>query len=499
MSEEASQSLLIAAVYIRVSTDKQEELSPDAQKRLIYDYAKRNHILVSEEYTFLEEGGISGKKAEKRPQFQKMIALAKSQEHPFDLILVWKFSRFARNQEESIVYKSMLKKDKVDVVSVSEPLVEGPFGSLIERIIEWMDEYYSIRLSGEVFRGMSENAMRGNFQSSPPLGYSIPYHKAEPVIVEEQAKIVKLIFQKYVEERMSVANITYYLNQLGLKTARGKQFEKRSVEYILQNPVYKGYTRWNRTHNETKTIKNKEEWIIRKGHHPAIISEELFEQAQMRYQSEYHPRNVRASASYKHWLSGMLKCSACGRTLSYSRVYNNEKNYSFFQCYGYSKKKCMVSHGISERRIVPVILNSLQEAAFTEAEFEVEITNSAGKEQEENTVSLIQMQIDKLRVKEERIWAAYMDGVDTLEEYKRNKQLLLKERETFEKQFAVLSVQEKKTPDMADMKKRISDVIMAIESDDFTTEQKSEAIRSIIKKIVYDRPNEKITVYYRYS
>ena len=76
------------------------------------------------------------------------------------MILVWKFSRFARNQEESIVYKSMLKKDNVDVISVSEPLIEGPFGSLIERIIEWMDEYYSIRLSGEVLRGMKEKALQ---------------------------------------------------------------------------------------------------------------------------------------------------------------------------------------------------------------------------------------------------------------------------------------------------------------------------------------------------
>ncbi len=229
------ESFVTAAVYIRVSTDKQEELSPDAQKRLILEYAKKNQIVVPENGIFLEEGGISGKKAEKRPEFQRMIALAKAKEHPFDMILVWKFSRFARNQEESIVYKSMLKKDRVDVVSVSEPLVEGPFGTLMERIIEWMDEYYSIRLSGEVFRGMSENAMRGNFQAKPPYGYTVPYAKATPVIVEEQAKVVRLIFYKYVEEGMSIANIAQFLNSLGVQTAKGKQFEKRSVDYILQN------------------------------------------------------------------------------------------------------------------------------------------------------------------------------------------------------------------------------------------------------------------------
>lgn len=83
-----------------------------------------------------------------------MIAAAKSDGHPFDVILLWKFSRFARNQEESIVYKSMLRnKCHVDVVSISEPLIEGPFGGLIERIIEWMDEFtlsdFPVMLPGE--------------------------------------------------------------------------------------------------------------------------------------------------------------------------------------------------------------------------------------------------------------------------------------------------------------------------------------------------------------
>ena len=115
-----------ACAYIRVSTDKQEELSPDAQKRLLIDYAKKNNVSLLADNIYIDNG-ISGKKADKRPEFMKMIGLAKSKEHPFDIVLVWKFSRFARNQEESIVYKSLLKKNDVDVVSVSEPLVDGPF------------------------------------------------------------------------------------------------------------------------------------------------------------------------------------------------------------------------------------------------------------------------------------------------------------------------------------------------------------------------------------
>ena len=86
--------------YVRVSTDRQEELSPDSQEKLLREYAKKNNIILLEVF---HEIGISGRKADKRPEFQRMISMAKSKDHPIDTILVWKFSRFARNQEESII------------------------------------------------------------------------------------------------------------------------------------------------------------------------------------------------------------------------------------------------------------------------------------------------------------------------------------------------------------------------------------------------------------
>ena len=99
-------------------------------------------------------------------------------------------------KRKALYIKSLLKKKhNVDVISVSEPLVDGPFGSLIERIIEWMDEYYSVRLSGEVTRGMKEKAERGGYQARPPLGYKIVTHKEPPVIVPKGvAEIVETDF-----------------------------------------------------------------------------------------------------------------------------------------------------------------------------------------------------------------------------------------------------------------------------------------------------------------
>ena len=106
-----------AAAYIRVSTDDQLEYSPDSQAQKIKEYAEHNNIRISDEFVFLDEG-ISGRQAEKRPSFMEMISIAKIKPKPFDIILVWKFSRFARNREDSIVYKSMLRKEcGIDVVS----------------------------------------------------------------------------------------------------------------------------------------------------------------------------------------------------------------------------------------------------------------------------------------------------------------------------------------------------------------------------------------------
>ena len=151
----------IAAAYIRVSTDDQIEYSPESQIKAIREYAKRNGYVLPNEFIFMDEG-ISGKTAGKRPAFMKMIGLAKTTPKPFDAILLWKFSRFARNREDSIVYKSMLRKQLgIDVISISENLGDDKMSILFEAMIEAMDEYYSINLAEEVKRGMTEKAKRG--------------------------------------------------------------------------------------------------------------------------------------------------------------------------------------------------------------------------------------------------------------------------------------------------------------------------------------------------
>lgn len=479
--------------YVRVSTGKQDELSPDSQAKLLKDYAKSNGYVVSK---IFYEVGISGRKADKRPEFQKMISLAKSSDHPADAILVWKYSRFARNQEESIVYKSLLKKKhNVDVISVSEPLVDGPFGSLIERIIEWMDEYYSVRLSGEVTRGMREKAERGGYQARPPLGYKIVSHKEPPVIVPEEAEVVKLIFEKYVHDGMGLFEIARLLNSHNFKTSHGKEFERRSIEYILQNPTYCGMVRWNRTINESKEIRPESEWIIAEGEQPAIISKELFDKAQERYKREYRPRGARPASTYKHWLSGIVKCPACGRTMTACKIENNKQTYCYFRCYGYSKGKCAAKNSISSLKLEPAVLESIKSVLdtgkITYRKIEIKTEDTA------DLKTILEDQIKKIDVKLQRIKEAYMNGIDTMEEYKENKRIVQGEKDSLEKQLSELKEEKISTKNEdKDMLMRVKNVYDILSSDSVDAMTKNEVLRSVVEKIVYNREKDELKVYY---
>lgn len=470
----------------------QEELSPDAQLRLIREYCDRHNYILPEEYIFMDIG-ISGKKAEKRNDFMRMISLAKQKQgSPFEAILVWKFNRFARNQEESIVYKSMLRnKCNVDVISITQTITEDIYGGLIERIIEWTDEFYSIQLAEDVTRGMTENALRGNFQASPALGYRVIQKGVPPVVDEDQAAVVRTIFKLYTSSTMGFYEIARHLNSLGYKTRNKREFEARGIKYILQNPIYKGYLRWNYSDSSNKEIKPESEWIIRKGNIKPIVSEEIWALANDRINTEYRPRGGKPITQKRHWLSGLIKCSSCGASLStsvhrdkrYGRIYTN------FQCYRYVKGKCLVSHGISEKKLVPLVLSALEED-MNKSSIECEYIPP---ESVTNDLDILKAQLKKLDAKEDRIKEAYQSGIDTLEEYKENKLKLKKDRE---KLLAEIQKQEEQKPEVIDMPDRIRGVYNILTSDQCNKDEKYAAIRSIVKKIVFDRENKLIDIYY---
>lgn len=456
-----------AAAYIRVSTDDQIEYSPDSQIKAIKNYAEKNGIFLPEHLIFTDEG-ISGRSTGKRTAFNKMIALAKTKPKPYDVIFVWKYSRFARNREDSVVYKSMLRKQcGIDVISVSEPVGDDKMSVLFEAMIEAMDEYYSINLAEEVKRGMTEKAKRGGVLSIPPFGYRVSGGRFETV--ETEAEIVRYVFEEYAAGA-GFLTLAKRLNSMGVKTHRGNPIENRTVEYWLNNPVYIGKIRWNPT-GKTSRNYHSADLIISDGAHPQIIDDALWSRVQEKLKANkarYRRYAREPQNGMSHWLNGVLRCGICGRTLvNCAGVY---------YCSGRGKALCAGNGSISAGVIGELVADKIGELLDENniaVKFAAPMSESGGDER------LLRAGLADLDKRMRRIKEAYENGIDSIEEYKKAKEKINNEigllRAEFEKAPPV--TQEHMPGDSC----RLSDIFRA---EDIDNAVKNRVLKSIVSEII---------------
>ena len=475
-----------AAAYIRVSTDDQAELSPDSQLEELHKYAQREELILLNDCVYID-AGISGKKADRRPEFMRMIAQAKEENCPFSVILVWKFSRFARNQEESIFYKSILRsKCGIDVVSITEPLIAGPFGSLIERIIEWMDEFYSIRLSQEVKRSMTVNAERGKLQASPAFGYCAEGGKLVPL--SEEAAHVRYIFDSFVAGA-GLYKIARELNDLGVRTHRGNPFENRTIEYIIRNPVYIGKLRWNPTGRSRRDFSN-ENIIVADGEHEPLISLETWQAAQNRMDRIKVQFGYKARPTYelKHWLSGLVRCSACGGTLIYTKPH-------YFKCNNWVRAKCNHSQHVRADLLAENIIEKMAEDAFgsTLVVYDVTYTAASGGV----NLSKLESTLKQLHAKKERLQDAYLAGVLELEDFAKAKKALEDNAYQIQQQLKDQRTQEHSDTVVPVLRASIAAAIETLRSSETSIEEKNLAARSVLESCVFDKDASTLAITYR--
>lgn len=465
-----------AACYIRVSTDDQLEYSPDSQLKIIEDYAKKHGLLLPREFVFQEEDGVSGRKADKRPEFQRMIAAAKQDPRPFDVVLVWKFSRFARNQEESIVYKSLLRRDGVEVVSVSEPLMDGPFGGLIERIIEWMDEYYSLNLAGEVKRGMKERVSRGLPVNGAPYGYA--YQNGEYVVVPEEAEVVRRIFARYAAGTSAIV----LAKELNTQNS-DRLWENRTIDYVLQNPVYIGKLRTG-IHGRAFNGDGVE---LFNGKHQPIVDPTLWEQVQQMFadRKRHHRPHDHTANAKKRIYTGLLRCGNCGGTLA------SGGKADFWQCCRYNHGKCSQSHHTTTAAVtaavVPTMIHDFETGNF--------LTNLNVESRSSVPIEQLDRQIGQLKTKLRRVREAYEAGVYTLEEFADSRQKI-------EAEIAHLNEEKNPIPQdkeqlKAEFLRRNRKFLNAFLDPKTTPEEKNTALHRYVDKIVFNRNTNHFDVFYK--
>ena len=304
---------MTAVIYARYSSDSQREASIEGQLRDCKDYAEKNGITVVG--TYIDRAYSA--KTDDRPDFQRMIK--DSAKKIFDVVLVWKLDRFARNRFDAVNYKYQLEKNGVHLVSAMEPISQGPEGIMVESMLIGMAEYYSAELALKVARGERENALQCKYNGGiVPLGFTIGKEDRLYHIDPETAPIVQEIFTRYANGEPA-EKIAASLNERGLRTRTGKPFVKNSFFQIFRNRRYIGEYRYKD--------------IVTPGGIPAIVDEDLFDRVQQRFEQNRiaHGRPAKEDVSYL--LTTKLFCGKCGTLMGGESGTSHMGNtYYYYKC-----------------------------------------------------------------------------------------------------------------------------------------------------------------------
>ena len=304
---------MTAVIYARYSSDSQREASIEGQLRDCKDYAEKNGITVVG--TYIDRAYSA--KTDDRPDFQRMIK--DSAKKIFDVVLVWKLDRFARNRYDAVNYKYQLEKNGVHLVSAMEPISQGPEGIMVESMLIGMAEYYSAELALKVARGERENALQCKYNGGVvPLGFTIGKEDRLYHIDPETAPIVQEIFTRYADGEPA-EKIAASLNERGLRTRTGKPFVKNSFFQIFRNRRYIGEYRYKD--------------IVTPGGIPAIVDQDLFDRVQQRFEQNRiaHGRPAKEDVSYL--LTTKLFCGKCGTLMGGESGTSHMGNtYYYYKC-----------------------------------------------------------------------------------------------------------------------------------------------------------------------
>ena len=355
---------MTAVIYARYSSDNQREESIEGQIRECTAYAEKNGITIVKHYI---DRAISAK-TDNRPEFQQMIK--DSDKKLFDIVLVWKLDRFARNRYDSARYKTQLKKNGVKLMSATEIISEGPEGIILESVLEGYAEYYSADLAEKVVRGQTENILKGRCNGGRgTFGYTLDSERkfhidplTSPFVLES--------FKKY-NEGSTMKEIRDWLNENGIKNPVGGAFTYNSVEHMLKNRRYIGELKFRD--------------VVVPNAIPPIIPLELFEDVQ-----EKIAKNKKAPARRKaeddYLLTTKLFCGYCGALMfGESGTSRTGEVHRYYKCATAKKHKGCKKKTVRKQWLEDLVVNQTMQLVKDDAAMESIIAKVMELQNKENT------------------------------------------------------------------------------------------------------------------
>ena len=334
---ESAEAKKRVAAYCRVSTDNEDQVNSfESQQRYFRRYIEEHPDW--ELYEIFADEGISGTNTKKRKAFNRMIEEAKS--GAFDLIITKEISRFARNTLDSIYYTRELKRYGVGVIFMNDGIhtLDGD-AELRLAILSSIAQEESRKTSERVKWGQKRRMEQGVVFGRDMVGYDV--RDGKMYINEEGAKVVRLVFRKYVNEGKGIHVIARELREEGIPTMRYvKDWSDTVIRRMLRNEKYCGDLVQKKTYtpdflsHEKKYNKGQEEFVIIRDHHEPIISREMFEEANRIMDSRSESFKGKSKYSNRYPFSGKIKCGICGS--SFVARYKPRKDgsiYKAWRCY----------------------------------------------------------------------------------------------------------------------------------------------------------------------
>ncbi|CAM3464503.1 recombinase family protein [Marinicrinis lubricantis] len=411
------------AVYIRVSTDKEEQKqSLENQKNMFYQIIEDRGWDVYKFYVDVESGTT-----DKRENLQRLIEDA--EQRRFDVILAKELSRLARNGGLSYRIRDIAEQNRIHIITSDGAINTLEGNANMFGLYAWMYEQESQRTSERIKAVLSSKARKGEFKGSlPPYGYRVENDKL--VIAEDETpNVVRRIFRMYLEGKGFDA-IARTLTREGYPTPRqvlnkknaGQFWHGSTIKLILSNPHYVGDLVQGRQTTRSVTSKAredvpKERQIVVPNAHPALISREDFEAVQQ-YMSGRKRQQAKPKAK-KHLFTNYLYCADCGKALWYVHY---RKGYVCGNYYKHGKHACS-QHSVKENELIEVILADIRNMAETLNENEVmgrlEAKALQARKQAEKQRQSIQRRIDKLKEEKTGLIRLLASGTISEADYKQ--------------------------------------------------------------------------------
>ena len=335
-------------LYTRVSTSMQVDgYSLDAQKDKLRKYAEFQNMLVAGEYC---DEGKSGKNIEGRPEFLRMLRDIESGKDGVSFVLVFKLSRFGRNAADVLTSLQRMQDFGVNLICVEDGIDSSKdSGKLMISVLSAVAEIERENILVQTMEGRRQKAREGKWNGGfAPYGYKLVDGHLQ--IAEEEAEVIRIIYDKYIHTTMGTARIANWLNEHGYSKVcrhnnKREAFTGSFLIGVLDNPVYCGKLAYGRRHNEkipgTRNqyhIVKQKDYTLYDGTHEPIISEEDWQLAQKQRQQTNKRQPKTHSLDHEHVLSGLLKCPICGGGM-YGNVNRKKKgdgtyyrDYFYYAC-----------------------------------------------------------------------------------------------------------------------------------------------------------------------